>query len=91
MADYTNDPRVKVAREWTGLGTQASTRLLIALDAVDPARQWRPISEAPRDGSSVLGYVEGCVPFVTWYAHPGFDFEGLPTHFLPLPAPPEAT
>jgi hypothetical protein len=54
---------------------------------------WRPISEAPRDGSQFLGWFEGSTVQIWWMGQGGLwgnDFwEGKePTHFMPLPPPP---
>lgn len=57
-------------------------------------REWRPISEAPKDGSRVLLWCEECnAPFsgqfygiTEWsydYKIPPFKYQ--PTHFQPLP------
>lgn len=60
------------------------------------APRWRPIAEAPRDGTDVLIYdpTDPKSPFaVDWFSHdadtPGWL--GNPTHWMPLPAPPEAS
>ena len=56
---------------------------------------WRPISEAPRDGTWVTGWAKNwsrpyaiqCIRGL-WYHEDGED-AGAPTHFQPLPAPPQ--
>ena len=57
---------------------------------------WRPIAEAPRDGTRFHGWfpahgsIPGCVADVSWHHgcwhHPHFV---EPTRWRPLPAPPE--
>ncbi len=60
---------------------------------LEAEKEWRPISEAPRDGSGVL----------TWSEYNGFNVDnfcgnehrfdwnwGEPTHYQPLPTPPAA-
>jgi hypothetical protein len=72
-----------------------------ALEAAE-AEAWRPISDAPRDGTRVLLW-EPTYAEVGWFdTEPQFDlppegcwFTGLhmthPTHFRPLPASPKET
>jgi hypothetical protein len=95
MSDTPQDPRIAVL---VGLGGMVdASAILAALDAVDPARVWRPIAEAPRDGTWVLVPCEwdDC-PAVEPVRIRGRHWTGLdgapywPTHFLPLPEPPEA-
>ena len=79
---------------------EENVRLLIAevkrLQAL--TAQWRPISEAPKDGTIILiwlpdrklidiarGYETGPMPYTTNYT------AGLATHFMPLPEPPEVS
>lgn len=58
---------------------------------------WRPIDTAPKDGQDVLLNYEGRVPVVAAWFRGGWapmDLEGehlpsIPTHWMPLPAPPE--
>ena len=65
--------------------------------------EWRPIAEAPRDGTVVmLGYLpnwrmdrlvyEGrwCAEQQCWTSVNGFQLHTDATHWQPLPAPPEA-
>jgi hypothetical protein len=57
MSDTPQDPRIWLLLD--ALSPQLNDegqamRFLAALDAVDPARVWRPIAEAPRDGTWVL-------------------------------------
>lgn len=77
----------------------AATKDIAALS--QPA--WRPISEAPRDGTAILLYEDDSVTTAWWYKHwrEGFWYTGYdcadhgsfkverPTHWMPLPAPPE--
>ena len=59
---------------------------------------WQPIETAPRDGSEILLWdkeFEACAvgyffePFAQWVAFPGCTEEVNPTHWMPLPQPPE--
>lgn len=102
MTDYTNDPRVEVLMDLydtddrdTPDALNGTWDLLAALDAVDPARQWRPIAEAALDGRSYLVTVDGpgldavaCYDEGQWFVCVGDDFQpmgGNPHHYLPIP------
>ncbi len=66
---------------------------------------WQPIDTAPKDGTPILGWDGRDLAVVYWYAfeHPGgawflstVDLSGAdglsqPTHWQPLPEPPEAS
>ena len=68
-----------------------------------PAHGWRPIESAPRDGTAILGWADGSfavVHWVDWGRGDGdwqltetgsFADDGpwWPTHWQPLPPPPE--
>ena len=100
MSDTPQDPRIAVLHEALAFVSEgeweAPADVLVRLDAVDPARVWRPIAEAPRDGTWVLVPCEwdDC-PAVEPVRIRGRHWTGLdgapywPTHFLPLPEPPE--
>jgi len=61
--------------------------------------KWRPIETAPRDGSWFLGWCDSwAAPFAV-YSHKGryrgYDGRAIhqdfaPTHWMPLPDPPES-
>lgn len=63
---------------------------------------WQPIETAPKDGTQILGYtVWPALTAVRWaqesfyYGRPGWEdefsnVEWQPTHWMPLPPPPEA-
>lgn len=70
-----------------------------AIEAYE-AVMWRPIEEAPKDGSSVLLVINNkeVVDVVQgighWTTHNGggwtwYGIAGTPTHFRPLPTPPK--
>lgn len=60
--------------------------------------EWQPIETAPTDGTPIWA-VQGSRQFVAWWDyHPADDVEfwrdeadsePQPTHWMPLPAPPE--
>ena len=64
---------------------------LLALARRVAAMQWRPISEAPRDGTRIL--ITNKTPFVSRYQYGVWDVDGgqvyNATHWMPLPPPPE--
>lgn len=83
---------------------EALTRDLAALIALARSQEWRPISEAPKDGTRFLAFrAQQGFPdkfFVCSYNAPEARSEGRwhdrsanrweqPTHFRPLPTPPE--
>lgn len=58
--------------------------------------KWRPIETAPKDGTKVVVYDEGDVWIAYWYRTSpqlfgwwAIDHGVNPTHWLPLPPPPE--
>lgn len=60
-----------------------------------PLSGWRPISEAPRDGTQVLVAAPDCGMMVARWLSGGWDdgdfnsFMSWPTHWQPLPPPPD--
>lgn len=62
-----------------------------------PSNPWRPISEAPRDGTNIILWNKDWASVEIMYYHNGYwrdDEAGVfeenePAHFMPLPQPPE--
>jgi hypothetical protein len=64
-------------------------------ERAEAALQWRPIETAPRDGTHVLTFWNGNTHLVDWLddKSPYFldrQWNGYPTHWMPLPLPPTA-
>ena len=91
---------------WTrGAMTDTAHARLFALARRGAAVQWRPIEEAPKDGSFFVGLMsdrhirKAGVDIVHWIDDPVWPIEGYGTgyqieffsHFLPLPPPPQET
>jgi hypothetical protein len=64
-----------------------------------PPSPWRPIAEAPRDGTRVLVWLPSWDEIIqtSWRDH-GDDYQDVgwgtaeqPAHWMPLPAPPQTT
>ncbi len=63
---------------------------------------WQPISTAPKDGTTILAWQDSRVRLLRWKRVEGFPDGGYwdewharlshvpPTHWMPLPEPPEA-
>ena len=71
-------------------------RILATLDVEPtPSSRWLPISEAPKDGTYVLLNFDNRPPTVArwlygvWQAFDVLGFIGSPTHWQPLPQPPQ--
>jgi len=69
--------------------------LLIEADSLLP--KWRDISEAPKDGTPLLGYMpsyyqdKGGQSVIVWLKDGWYDnraFKTTPTHFMPYPGAP---
>ncbi len=75
-------------------------RLLATITALKAERVWQPIETAPRDGSRFLAFQrgDGDQRFECWWQDDfgiwsgwmdDWDGEPEPTHWMPLPTPPE--
>ena len=100
----TDEQFVEKVRWWiySGAGSLEDKDRLFTLVNRGAAVQWRPIEEAPKDGTCFLAVVDGTVRTVAYgkTSHVpiyGFcvadqgpeDFDLChPTHFIPLPPPP---
>ena len=79
-----------------------ATRLEARVKELEAANAWQPIETAPRDGSRILAYQSStgdCISECWWEEDltdfwagwvNDFDSEPSPTHWRPLPSPPEA-
>lgn len=57
---------------------------------------WQPIETSPKDGSRFLVYVKGYGPFTAHYCEEicvmtGIPLKADPTHWMPLPKPPNVS
>lgn len=61
---------------------------------IKPQSPWQPIETAPKDGTTVLAYCPGnrFQKFLTDYysEHQGGGWLFQPTHWMPLPEPPQS-
>lgn len=68
----------------------------LALEVHELDAQWRPMETAPNDGTRVLAFsaVRGAINICQSVDGKWFDDDGCyasPTHWMPLPKPPEAS
>lgn len=94
--DFTGEPPYT---GWKGLGL-ALNEALDERDRLRAVAVWRPMSEAPRDGTRVLGWGPNIGPIVVeytgateepefiWASIEGVYHADLFTHWAPLPTPP---
>lgn len=88
-------------RYWTELNwdtDDADFDRLFALARRGAAMQWRPIEEAPKDGTEFIAYRPDAGVFTAsydpeqecWFANHGYEdiTDDQPTHWMPLPPPP---
>jgi hypothetical protein len=91
--------RPHVASEKAGVAYQAIDVLQTALAAREAevaGPVWQPIETAPKDGTTVLVY-DAARCRLTWttefedgeWGWPGPYFQAEPTHWMPLPSPPQ--
>ena len=98
------DGQRKLVADFYGAGEDRDFFMALRLAAADlltlaeagMGAGWRPIEEAPRDGTRVMAWTrEYDVPVVVQISEDGSAFEGdwdyevRATHFMPLPAPPQ--
>ena len=55
----------------------------------DLAPQWQPIESAPRDGTIIDVWVPGHGRECDVWYDDGWSFPVIPTHWMPIPAPPK--
>ena len=70
-------------------------KLETELSALKAENEWRDIETAPKDGTSVLAWIQhtnlpGAIYFSSgkWYWVISGGWAGFPTHWMPLPKPP---
>ena len=94
----TSEEEFPPAEHYGLLDLQAAyTRLRARAAEMERAQQWRPIAEAPRDGTSViLGWsghddwtCTACWSEGGWSADNYLEWMTQPTHFRPLPLAPD--
>jgi hypothetical protein len=104
LRSITDDPAVRailVELGWTPPGAQAPTRPVL-VPAVCPSCEgvhmtgWQPIETAPKNGTAVLGWDKDEGHYVTWCSEGSWGqsvddcvYLQFPTHWRPLPPPPE--
>lgn len=75
-------------------------KAIFELERIEEAQKWQPIETAPKDGHWILIWYPSSLPrMVAWMSHPSIGhgwYEGkkfiapeVPTHWRPLPVPPE--
>ena len=97
----TPDEARRLARGLDGFYSDEGDALRSLADQLDAATKWRPIETAPRDGARVLGLwisapggrnrceVTAYIDVLGWTSDDGDCEWESPTHWLPLPPPPE--
>ena len=63
-------------------------------DGHHPMSDWQPMGTAPRDGTRVMVFLTKYGPFTAhwdskWHVAGAQHFDVIPTHWMPLPAPPK--
>ena len=98
------DEGVPLPTEWED-AADTITRLNEEVERLRAAQSWQPIETAPRDGTWIVGLVDGAYPAIMYWAplsgygerypwigrdHSAYREESV-AHWMPLPPPPALT
>lgn len=94
MTDAPEFPKLWFSKEW--LEAHGTFVMPLGVRDIEYLRadlfpQWQPIETAPRDGTEILGYREGLGTWIVNWDPDEQDFSPgwTPTHWMPLPEPPD--